>query len=168
MLTPTNSTIEQNDNSVKQGSGLQRKIETRQARVGVLGLGYVGLPLAIAFAQKGFTVSGFEVDPGRIRSLLSSRSYIADVPDRELRAVIEKRTFTPITDFSRLEAMDVVIVCVPTPLNKNQAIPTFPLSPARQTILHAVFISSSSSFSKVRHTRERRGSSCCRACRSKE
>jgi len=101
-------------------SSLSDKIETRQARIGVLGLGYVGLPLAIDFAQAGYSVTGFEVDPSRIRALLDHRSYIADVASADLEAMIEKKRFFPTTNFSRLETMDAIIICVPTPLNKTK------------------------------------------------
>jgi len=116
---------EENDQAIREPSPkqmflLQDKIETRQARIGVLGLGYVGLPLAIEFAQAGFSVTGFEVDPSRIRCLLANQSYIADVQSADLAAVIEKKRFMPTTNFSRLEMMDVVIICVPTPLNKTK------------------------------------------------
>jgi UDP-N-acetyl-D-glucosamine dehydrogenase len=100
--------------------GLQAKIETRQAKIGVLGLGYVGLPLAIEFGESGFTVTGFEVDPSRIKSLLEGQSYISDISSQELRAIIEKKRFMVTTNFNRLDAMDVVIICVPTPLNKTK------------------------------------------------
>lgn len=97
---------------------LQNKIETRQARIGVLGLGYVGLPLAVEFAHAGFFVEGFEVDPARIRKLLSGNSYIDDVPSNDVRVVMEKKRFIPTTNFSRLSGVDVIIICVPTPLSK--------------------------------------------------
>jgi len=101
-----------------EDTALQSKIETRQARIGVLGLGYVGLPLAVEFGKSGFSVAGFEVDPSRIRTLLEGRSHIADVPSEEVRILLEKKRFTVTTNFSRLGAMDVVIICVPTPLSK--------------------------------------------------
>ncbi len=97
---------------------LQNKIETRQAKIGILGLGYVGLPLAVEFSKSGFSVSGFEVDPSRIRTLLSGQSYIADVPGDDIRSLVEKRRFTATTNFNQLATMDIVIICVPTPLSK--------------------------------------------------
>ncbi len=97
---------------------LQNKIETRQARIGVLGLGYVGLPLAVEFAKTGFSVSGFEVDPARIRTLLAGESYIADVPSEDVRSLVEKKRFVATTNFTQLNAMDIIIICVPTPLSK--------------------------------------------------
>src|SRR5262245_31081388 len=104
--------------AVADSLALQNKIETRQARIGVLGLGYVGLPLAIEFAKAGFSVEGFEVDPARIRTLISGESYIDDVPSADLRVVMEKKRFSPTTNFTRLSGIDVVIICVPTPLSK--------------------------------------------------
>ncbi len=97
---------------------LQDKIETRQARIGVLGLGYVGLPLALEFAKTGFSVTGFEVDPNRIRTLLNGESYIDDVPSSVVHALVDKKRFSASTNFSQLASMDVVIICVPTPLSK--------------------------------------------------
>src|SRR4051812_20979672 len=101
-----------------ESTALQNKIETRQARIGVLGLGYVGLPLALEFAKTGFSVTGFEVDPGRIRTLLGGESYIDDVPSEDVKTLNEKKRFTASTNFQLLAEMDVVIICVPTPLSK--------------------------------------------------
>lgn len=106
--------------SSKDFTVLQDKIETRQARIGILGLGYVGLPLALEFARTGFQVTGFDVDPRRIRGLIARQSYIGDIASEELAGAIEKKRFYPTTNFSRLEQMDVVIICVPTPLNKTK------------------------------------------------
>src|ERR1700733_15391292 len=71
--------------------GLHNMIETRQAKVGIIGLGYVGLPLAVEFAESGFAVTGFEVDPRKIESLLAGESYIADIPPPQVRAVVDKK-----------------------------------------------------------------------------
>lgn len=95
------------------------KITARRARVGVIGLGYVGLPLVIAFCKAGFLVTGFDVDPEKVNSLASGRSYIRHI---DLQS-IEKEVlacFTPTTDFTQLNNMDCIVVCVPTPLNKNR------------------------------------------------
>jgi UDP-N-acetyl-D-glucosamine dehydrogenase len=86
----------------------------------VLGLGYVGLPLAMEFAKAGFSVDGLEVDPGRIRRLTAGESYIADIASTDVRTLIEKKRFNPSTNFSRLANADVVIICVPTPLRKTK------------------------------------------------
>jgi UDP-N-acetyl-D-glucosamine dehydrogenase len=112
------SLLQKKELFASDGLTLQNKIETRQARIGVLGLGYVGLPLAVEFAKTGFSVSGFEVDPSRIRTLQAGESYIADVPSSELKTLIEKKRFLTTTNFTQLSSMDVVIICVPTPLSK--------------------------------------------------
>lgn len=112
--------VELNDLSGKEWTSLHDKIETRQARVGIVGLGYVGLPLAMGFAKAGFSVTGFEVDPARLRNLMAGESYIKDVPSAELRTAIEKKRFSGTTNFSQLGDMDAIIICVPTPLHKTK------------------------------------------------
>ena len=99
---------------------LAEKIEARTCRYGVVGLGYVGLPLAIAFAQRGIRVTGFEVDAEKASALLRGESYIPDVPASDVRAAVKAGTFEATTDFSRLAACDVVSICVPTPLSKSR------------------------------------------------
>jgi UDP-N-acetyl-D-glucosamine dehydrogenase len=99
---------------------LQKKIQNRSARIGILGLGYVGLPLACEFARAGFPVTGFEVDAFKVTSLLKGRSYIEDIQDTELRPLVQKKVLTATTDFSHLGKMDVTIICVPTPLRKTK------------------------------------------------
>lgn len=108
------------ESDLKQANILKEKIETQKARIGVLGLGYVGLPLAMEFARAGFAVTGFDVDPRRIQSLSKGRSHVGDIPNQTVASAIEQKRFFPTTNFSRLEAVDVVIVCVPTPLNKTK------------------------------------------------
>jgi UDP-N-acetyl-D-glucosamine dehydrogenase len=92
------------------------KIEDRTARVGVIGLGYVGLPLVIEFCKVGFQVTGFDVDAKKVELLEQGKSYIKHI-DSERIAGCEPR-FSPTTDFSRLSEMDCIVICVPTPLNK--------------------------------------------------
>jgi UDP-N-acetyl-D-glucosamine dehydrogenase len=99
---------------------LQKKIQNRTARIGILGLGYVGLPLACEFARVGFSVTGFEVDSSKVESLLKGKSYIEDIPDQELKPLVKKKTLWATTDFSHLRKMDVTIICVPTPLRKTK------------------------------------------------
>ena len=99
---------------------LQKKIQNRSAKIGILGLGYVGLPLACEFAKAGFPVTGFEVDASKVTSLLKGRSYIEDIPDQELRPLIQKKSLGATTDFAHLRKMDVTIICVPTPLRKTK------------------------------------------------
>ncbi|HWG36455.1 MAG TPA: nucleotide sugar dehydrogenase [Terriglobales bacterium] len=99
---------------------LMNKIETRTARVGIIGLGYVGLPLAVAFARAGFCVTGFEVDAERAELVNRGHSYIGDVSDAELQEQLQGQRLEATTDWSRLEAMDTISICVPTPLRKTK------------------------------------------------
>lgn len=99
---------------------LSNKIETRNARAGVIGLGYVGLPLAIAIARSGFAVTGFDIDPNKIVSLEARRSYIDAVASDDLAAEIDGQRFSATTDFAGLAACDVIVICVPTPLTRHR------------------------------------------------
>src|SRR5882672_9293241 len=99
---------------------LKEKFKKQTGSVGVLGLGYVGLPLACEFAKAGFNVSGFEVDSSKVKSLLAGKSYVGDVESRDIRELVKKRALTATADFGKLARMDAIIVCVPTPLNKTK------------------------------------------------
>ncbi len=99
---------------------LSNKIETRNARAGVIGLGYVGLPLAIAIARSGFAVTGFDIDPNKIVSLEARRSYIDAVASDDLAAEIDSQRFSATTDFAGLAACDIIVICVPTPLTRHR------------------------------------------------
>jgi len=99
---------------------LLRRIEQRRARLGVIGLGYVGLPLAVEFGQAGFRVTGFDIDARRVARLRGGRSYVHDVPDAAVRALVRSGAFTPTGDFTEIRRLDVVNVCVPTPLSKQR------------------------------------------------
>jgi UDP-N-acetyl-D-glucosamine dehydrogenase len=96
------------------------RIETQRARVGVIGLGYVGLPLAVEFARAGFEVTGFDVDTSKVAAINAGRSYIPDVPQHELAAVVTAGRLRATSDMSRLADMDVADICVPTPLRKTK------------------------------------------------
>lgn len=98
---------------------LKRKIETNKARIAVIGLGYVGLPLAVSFAQKGFRVFGLDKDLDRVHRIQRKESYILDVANQDLRKAVNNRSFTAGTDFAVLQTADVVIICVPTPLKRK-------------------------------------------------
>lgn len=101
------------------GSSLKQKINTKKAKICVLGLGYVGLPLAVSFAKKGFPVYGLDKDTDRVARLQRRESYILDVPSSDLSGVMKKGRFVPSLDFSLLSEMDVIIICVPTPLKRK-------------------------------------------------
>ena len=96
------------------------RIRTRKARIGVIGLGYVGLPLAVEFARAGFEVTGFDVDATKNSEINAGRSYIPDVPGPDLSAVVKSRKFGATSDMSQLGSMDVIDICVPTPLRKTK------------------------------------------------
>ncbi len=99
---------------------LLRKIETRTAQVGVIGLGYVGLPLVVEYARAGFRVTGFEVDQRKADALNNGVSYIPDVPTHEVEEFVKAGKLAATTDFEQLRAQDIIIICVPTPLRKTK------------------------------------------------
>ena len=100
---------------------LTKRIKARKAPVGVIGLGYVGLPLAITFADKGFNVLGIDINEIRIRQIRKGKSYISDVTDSKLRNTLRRKKFNVTGDFSAIQRLDVVIICVPTPLVRKPA-----------------------------------------------
>jgi UDP-N-acetyl-D-glucosamine dehydrogenase len=99
---------------------LLERIRQRQARVGVIGLGYVGLPLAVEFARAGFDVTGFDVDQTKVSDINGGRSYIPDVPQHELAEVVAAGRLRATSDIGLLAEMDVADICVPTPLRKTK------------------------------------------------
>jgi UDP-N-acetyl-D-glucosamine dehydrogenase len=99
---------------------LLSRIQNRSATVGVIGLGYVGLPLAMTAARAGFPVTGFDVDASKIVSIEAGRSYIEAVPDAVLSDLVKGGRFSATTDFERLAACDVIVICVPTPLTRHR------------------------------------------------
>lgn len=98
---------------------LMRKIADRSARVGIIGLGYVGLPLARAFSDRGFRVLGFDVDPLKIERLSRGESYIGHIPPSTI-AAMTAAGFDATADFSRLNEPDAILICVPTPLSESR------------------------------------------------
>lgn len=107
------------------------KIRSREARVGVIGLGYVGLPLVIEFCKAGFHVTGFDIDDNKVKLLRQGKSYIKHIESTHIeRLVLPSMTmnsehgtmngFSPTSDFSKLSEMDCILICVPTPLNKHR------------------------------------------------
>jgi UDP-N-acetyl-D-glucosamine dehydrogenase len=100
---------------------LLNKIKNRQAAVGVVGLGYVGLPLVIEFCKAGFPVTGFDIDKNKIKQLSQGHSYINHIPDENIRLLAKSGRFRGSTDFSLVKELDCILICVPTPLKKNRA-----------------------------------------------
>ena len=95
---------------------LKQKIEDHTATVGVIGLGYVGLPLAVEKGKVGFKVVGFDINPARVAKVNAGENYIGDVKDEELRELTQRGVLTATTDYTQLSDCDVIVICVPTPL----------------------------------------------------
>jgi len=94
------------------------RVRTREARIGIIGLGYAGLPLAMAFAEQGFSVTGIDLDEERVRAVRERRSYLVDVPEHRYAAVEDRLSAT--SDYAVLAELDAVVICVPTPLSKTR------------------------------------------------
>jgi UDP-N-acetyl-D-glucosamine dehydrogenase len=104
------------ENQIKE---FKKRIFQKKIKIAVVGLGYVGLPLALEFAKKGFAVLGIEIDRDRLAHIQRKESYITDISTKELRKVLAKATFSASSDFGRLKEIDVIIICVPTPLKRK-------------------------------------------------
>src|SRR5437867_7895711 len=98
-------------------SELKNRIETRESRVAVIGLGYVGLPLALLYAEQKFSVTGFDIDERKISTLAKGGSYIFRIPATDIQAA-QAQGFRATSDYALLREMDAIIICVPTPLNE--------------------------------------------------
>jgi UDP-N-acetyl-D-glucosamine dehydrogenase len=96
------------------------RAEARELRVGVIGLGYVGLPLAEAFLRKGYPVRGFDVDASKISALAAGKPYIKHIGLERMAFMRDSERFSATTDFSNLRELDAILICVPTPLNRNR------------------------------------------------
>ena len=98
---------------------LENKVSSGKANIAVVGLGYVGLPLAVNFAKKGFKVCGLDKDEDRVNRINNKESYILDVPSEDVVKIIDRGNFLASTSFDVLKTMDVIIICVPTPLKSK-------------------------------------------------
>lgn len=113
---------------------LESKIANKTARVAVVGLGYVGLPLAVELAREGFPVVGIDIDARKVASLNARVSHIPDVPTPKLRGVIARKKFSATTDFAAIAQTDVIFICVPTPFDAMKAPDLQPVISATQSI----------------------------------
>jgi UDP-N-acetyl-D-glucosamine dehydrogenase len=103
-----------------QGRPLDEKIRRKEAKIGVIGLGYVGLPLAVEYAEKGFTTLGFDIDRKKVEKIRRKENYILDIPNERLAACIESGKLQAFSSFERLGECDVIYICVPTPFTPNK------------------------------------------------
>src|SRR5712691_1452894 len=99
---------------------LIEKIQAHKACIGVVGLGYVGLPLVLRFGEEHFPVLGFDVDPVKVRKLNAGESYIRHIPSERLQILLKEKQFEATSDFRRLAEADCIIICVPTPLTAKK------------------------------------------------
>ncbi|HKY64389.1 MAG TPA: nucleotide sugar dehydrogenase [bacterium] len=106
----------------KQGSQtvLLDKIQGRRARIGVIGLGYVGLPLAVGFAEAGFRVTGIDLDPRKVAALKAGKNYIPDISNALVKDLVKRKLLVATGDFRAARELDTVSICVPTPLRKSR------------------------------------------------
>ena len=95
------------------------RINSGAARIGVVGLGYVGLPLAVAFAEAGYQVTGVDVDGAKVEGLMRAESYVEDVPDSQIEPLVRDGLLVASTDYADLASVDSISICVPTPLSKT-------------------------------------------------
>src|SRR6201992_3304665 len=94
-----------------------QKVADRSTRIGVIGMGYVGLPLSLLFSEERFAVTGFDIDSKKVTTLNAGGSYIVRIPGTEIQSA-QKYGFRATADYSEIANMDVIIICVPTPLNE--------------------------------------------------
>src|SRR5437762_9620708 len=99
---------------------LEGKIRNHKAKVGIVGLGYVGLPLAVEFAKAGFEVTGIDLSDSKIARINDGDSYIGDIPSATLKPLVESGKLKATADFSAIRDLDTVNICVPTPLRKTK------------------------------------------------
>jgi UDP-N-acetyl-D-glucosamine dehydrogenase len=101
-------------------SALLTRIREKKATVGVVGMGYVGLPLALLFARKGYSVVGFDIDPGKVEKLQRGESYILHIPAQSIAEEVNARRLRATTDFAAVREVDALLICVPTPLDEHR------------------------------------------------
>ena len=115
---------------ILSAQAFDERIEARTARVGIIGLGYAGLPLAMAFAEAGFHVTGIDLNQDRVAAIGEGRSYLVDVPAERYQGVEGRLEAT--ADYSAVSQLDALTICVPTPLSKTRT-PICPTSSRRRS-----------------------------------
>ena len=100
--------------------GLIEKISKKKAKIGVIGLGYVGLPIAVEYASKGFTVVGIDIDKSKVEKLNKGINYILDVDSKKVKRLVNSGKLSAVSDYSPVDTLDVIFICVPTPFNENK------------------------------------------------
>lgn len=119
-MNPTLNAPEQGSSTIQaSGTNLPLK-QPATLHVGIVGLGYVGLPLSLQFARCGVKVLGLDIDPAKIDALTKGQSYIKHIESDAIAAAVQNKQFAATTDFSRVRELDAIVICVPTPLNKNR------------------------------------------------
>src|ERR1700674_569683 len=107
-----------NQPAVNRSPGqLKARIQQRQARVGIIGLGYVGLPLALLYSEQKFAVTGFDIDQRKVDTINQGGTYIFRITAEEI-GVVKANGFKPTSNYAQISEMDAIIICVPTPLNE--------------------------------------------------
>lgn len=114
------STEKQADAAAKAGAALDSRSGKKTSQVGVVGLGYVGLPLALSFARKGFRTTGFDIDPLKVEKLRRGESYIRHIPAAVTSEEVQKKRLLATSDYRALKEMDAILICVPTPLDEHR------------------------------------------------
>ena len=99
---------------------LLEKIQLKEAKIGIVGLGYVGLPLLMEFVEEKFITIGFDIDTKKVDSLNAGKSYIKHIDSEKIKQVVETNLFEATTDFSRIKEVDCILICVPTPLTRHR------------------------------------------------
>ncbi|GAJ01868.1 unnamed protein product, partial [marine sediment metagenome] len=99
---------------------LKDKIIEKKATIGIIGLGYVGLPLAVRFASAGFDITGIDIDEGKVTKVNQGKSDVPDVREKEIKRLVSQGKLRATIDYDALGNLDVIIICVPTPLRKTK------------------------------------------------